>query len=210
MVPTRYVGYVTAAFFAGLLWAQTQPPGVLRGFLVAGGKVDQFVVRSNGNEFPFRRNCLTWVERDDQRIAFTDLRPGEHIEVICDRDDPVPHYARVIHVITEAKREAITRSSYESYRLPVNPIESLAPRGDLVLSGFVSQLIGDAMLLRTRNDGVKTIYLRSDTRFLEGGLRVDATELRPHTRIFVRAGTTLDNEIVAFQVVWGSILVPEP
>jgi hypothetical protein len=86
----------------------------------------------------------------------------------------------------------------------------LAPRGDLVFSGFVSQLTGDAMLLQTRKDGVKTIYLRSDTRFLQGGLRVDAKELRPHTRIFVRAGTTLDNEIVAFQVIWGPILVPEP
>jgi hypothetical protein len=211
MVPTRYAEYVTAAFFAGVLGAQTQPPGVLRGFLMPGGNtVEHFVVRSNGNEFPFRRDCLTWVERDQQRIGFTDLRPGEHIEVICDRDDPIPHYARVIHVITEAQRRAITRSSYESYRLPNNPIESLAPRGDMVFSGFVSQLTGDAMLLQTRKDGVKTIYLRSDTRFLQGGLRVDAKELRPHTRIFVRAGTTLDNEIVAFQVVWGPILVPEP
>lgn len=183
----------------------------MRGFLVAGrNAVEQFVVRSNGNEFPFRRDCLTWIERDHQRIAFRDLQPGEHIEVICDRDDPVPHYVRVIHVITEAQRKAIARSSYESYRLPRNPIETLAPRGDLVFSGFVSQLDDNNIVLQTRRDGIKIISLRSDTSYIEAGIPVGLTELRPHTRIFVRAGATLDNEIVAFQVVWGPILVPEP
>jgi len=73
----------------------------------------------------------------------------------------------------------------------------------------VGQMKGDAMVLHTRLDGEKTIYLRRDTRFLEGGFQVASTELRTHTRIFVRAGRNLDNEIEAYQIVWGRIMDPK-
>jgi hypothetical protein len=37
---------------------------------------------------------------------------------------------------------------------------------------------------------------------------VEAAELKPNMRVFVKAGRTLYNEIEAYQVIWGQILMP--
>jgi hypothetical protein len=65
------------------------------------------------------------------------------------------------------------------------------------------------MVLRTRIDGQKWILLRKDTRFREDGLLVEPSSLRSSTRVFVRAGPSLDGEVEAYEVVWGEILSPD-
>ena len=58
------------------------------------------------------------------------------------------------------------------------------------------------------DDGEKTILLRQDTRYVSEGHLVEAAELSPETRVFVRAGKNSNGQIEAYQVVWGEILEP--
>jgi len=37
---------------------------------------------------------------------------------------------------------------------------------------------------------------------------VEAADLKPNTRVFVRAGKNLEDQIEAYQIVWGEILQP--
>jgi hypothetical protein len=66
------------------------------------------------------------------------------------------------------------------------------------------------MVLHTRLEGQKTILLRGDTRYLEGGTPADPADLKPNTRVFIRAGRNLEDQIEAYQIVWGQILEPTP
>ena len=63
--------------------------------------------------------------------------------------------------------------------------------------------------MHTREAGEQTILLRQDTHYLAQGDTVDAAELKPNMRVFVKAGRTLYNEIEAYQVIWGQILMPQ-
>jgi hypothetical protein len=37
---------------------------------------------------------------------------------------------------------------------------------------------------------------------------VEPADLKPNMRVFVRAGRNLYNEVEAYQVIWGTILMP--
>jgi hypothetical protein len=37
---------------------------------------------------------------------------------------------------------------------------------------------------------------------------VDAADLKPTTRVFVRAGKNLDEQVEAYQIIWGDIMEP--
>ena len=56
----------------------------------------------------------------------------------------------------------------------------------------------------------KWIVVRNDTRFREDGLKVEQSSLHSSTRVFVRAGKNLDDQIEAYEIVWGEILTPAP
>jgi hypothetical protein len=130
------------------------------------------------------------------------------VEVVSDRDATIAvHYARTVHVI-DARPTPRTSLSYERQHAYRSVIDLMAPRGDMTFSGIIAKLAGDRMILRTRMNGEKTILLRRDTRYLEDGALVDAAELKPNTRIFVRAGKNLDDQVEAYQVIWGEILEP--
>jgi len=87
-------------------------------------------------------------------------------------------------------------------------MDLLAPRGNLTYSGVIARLTVDRLVLHTRQEGEKTILLRLDTRYLEGGTMVEAADLKPNTRVFVRAGKNLGDQIEAYQIIWGEILQP--
>jgi hypothetical protein len=96
-------------------------------------------------------------------------------------------------------------------RLPIpyeDPTQSIAPRGTLTFTGMVLRRDDDGLVLRTRANGEKWILVRHDTRFKEDGLRVEPSSLHSSTRVFVRAGTNLDGEVEAYEIVWGEILTP--
>ena len=53
-----------------------------------------------------------------------------------------------------------------------------------------------------------SILLRKDTRYLKDGQLVEAGQLQPTMRVFVRAGKDVYEQVEAYQVIWGTILTP--
>ena len=196
---------------------RAQPPafsGAIRGVLIEydnPGPAGEFSVRAKNTDqvYRFRFDAKTYVEREEQRVWMQSLQKGDTIEVVADRDESVAvHYARTVHVIEAARppRAAALSGRLRSYR--ASPIDLLAPRGNLTYSGVIARLTADRLVLHTRQEGDKTILLRLDTRYLEGGTMAEAADLKPNTRVFVRAGKNFEDQVEAYQVIWGEILQP--
>jgi hypothetical protein len=220
-------------FLPAILWLsiggalRAQEPaftGMIRGLLIecdAPEPSGQFSLRAHitNQVYRFSFDAKTYIEREDQRITMSGVQKGDTLEVVSDRDENVAvHYARTVHVIKShlAPPMPVGSGRYRMYRPRVvdthrtSPLDFLAPRGDLTFSGVIARLTTNGMVLHTRVDGEKTILLRLDTRYLEGGAVVDAADLKPNTRVFVRAGKNLEDQIEAYQIVWGGILQPTP
>ncbi len=86
-------------------------------------------------------------------------------------------------------------------------LERIPQSGNLTFSGVVSRLNSESLVLRTRA-GEQTLLIRRDTRYVANGDTVEAAQLRPNMRVFVRAGRNLYEQVEAYQVIWGSILDP--
>jgi hypothetical protein len=187
---------------------QPAPPGLVHGALLecrAGRESGELSIRAAGNQvFRFRFDDKTYFEREGERVAPNRLEKGDWLEIVADQWPGSPlRYARTVHVI-----EQKTRAAADSWRAAGGGFDPLFLRGDLTFAGVVERLNGERLVLHTRASGDKIILLRRDTRYLSGGRQVDASELKPNTRVFIRAGKNLDNQVEAYQVVWGAILEP--
>ncbi len=211
----HFLPAVLCVYRGATLCAQ-QPafPGVIRGVLIECDErapSGEFSLRANGANqvYRFTFDERTYVEREDQRVSMRGVQEGDTIEVVADRDEGAAvHYARTVHVLEAPRppRPASASGRYRSYHF--RPVDFLAPRGNLTFSGVVARLSADRLVLHTRQEGEKTILLRLDTRYLEGGTMVDAADLKPNTRVFIRGGKNLEDQIEAYQIVWGEILEP--
>ncbi len=213
--PFRLAVAISVVFLPGPLRSQLVPANVPRPVLtgLARGILleldpDEFAVRCPNNlVLRYTFNEKTWFERDNNRVEGRSLKAGEVLEVVSDRGGLPLHYARTVHVIPRAV-PVRPRASAGTFRLYRTPAESIEPRGDLIFTGVVSALEPGRMTVRTRFDGSKLILLRADTRYLESGFEVDQFVLRPNDRIFVRGGKNVDNDVEAYQVIWGEIFEP--
>ncbi len=190
--------------------AQQAPIGIVRGEFVksnsASGEGELVVRTSEGGERQCAFDRKTYFEADNQLVTASALRPGDRLEIVADRKPgSVDCYARTVHVMDAASARP-GPGGRPRLRQSSSPTESFAPRGELMFYGLVVRVDHAVLPLRTRTDGVKTILLRQDTRYIGDGQRVDAAALRNHTRVFIRAGRNLDNDIEAYQVVWGEIV----
>jgi hypothetical protein len=189
---------------------QAFQPGFVRGVLLSetGQSSGELSVRpAPEQEYRFRFDSKTWIERASERIPGSALRPGELLEIVSDHDPRPLEYARLVHVIERARPKAALETGM--YRLPKrHEVEAVDENGNLTYTGIVSSIDGTRLTLRTRFDGEKTVYLRPDTRYLNGGSEAGAAAIEPNARIFVRAGRNLDHEIEAYQIIWGTILEP--
>lgn len=208
------VGIASLASFAGIALAQTPPlvPALVRGVLLERDTQTpsgEFSVRAPDNQvYRYQFDRKTYVERDDQMIEVKRLEPGEKVEVVS---DTVPglilRYARTIHVLPEPA--PARPSSANRLRVYRPSVERNLPTGNLTYSGVVFRLSGERLVLHTREGGEQSLLLRKDTRYLENGEIVDAATLKPNTRVFVRAGKDLYDQVEAYQVIWGKILDPK-
>jgi hypothetical protein len=204
-------------FVPVLLAAQPPVRGVLleRDAQAASG---QFSVRLPTHEvLRYRFDPKTYVERDTQSIDVLRLKPGEKVEVASDPiEGLVLRYARSVHVIAQPPAPAPPRpaarptSSSLSRLRSANRLaeERALPTGNLTYSGVVSRMSGDRIVLHTRDGREQALVLRRDTRYLLNGDLVDPATLKLNTRVFVRAGKDLWDQIEAYQVIWGKILAP--
>jgi hypothetical protein len=204
-------GWVIVLLCAGAAIAQEAAPiGIVRGEFLkwdgSGGKGDIELLAADARVLTCSFDAKTFFERDNQRIAPAAMAKGDRLEIVADRrPGSRVCYARTVQVIDPMM---IRRSLAARARLrdSASPTELFAPRGDLTYAGVVTRLEPDAMVLKTRADGEKTILLRSDTRYISEGLRVEPATLQLRTRVFVRAGKNLDGDVEAYQVMWGEIV----
>ena len=192
------------------------PPPLLQGVLLERDpqtSSGEFSVRAaDFHVFRFLFDAMTYVERDQQAIDVSRLQPGEKVEVVSDEAaGSLLRYARTIHVVpSPAPPRPLSQGRVRAYRDSADRLMSLdrIPAGTVGLSGVVSRLGTDHVVLHMRSGAAQTILLRQDTRYLEGGEMVEASQLKPNMRVFIRAGKTLYNEMEAYQVIWGEILEP--
>ena len=209
--------------WASAIWvfaagAQTPPPGFVRGVILecdsqtATGEV---AIRAADNQvFRYQFDAKTYAERDDQLIQASRLKPGEKVEVVSDRSPVYTlRYARTIHVVQPLPPpRPLTMGRYRAAN-PGNATNNvnnakLDRLPALTFSGVVFRLNGERVILHTRGTGDQSILLRADTRYLREGETVEAKDLKPNMRVYVRAGKNLYDEVEAYQIVWGTILTP--
>ena len=189
------------------------PSGIVRGDLLkwTGTPTSGQILLTNPNgEYRCGFDAKTYIERDGQRVAIGAFSPGDRIEILADRKTGSQAcYARTLHAVEQMPVRTVPGRRPPLVRGP-SPTETWAPRGDLTFSGRVVRVTDTLMVLRTRTEPTQEILLRQDTRYLAGGVRVEATTLKVNTHVFVRGGRNLDNEIEAYQVIWGDIVQPAP
>jgi hypothetical protein len=169
--------------------------------------VGELSIRTADNQvLRYQFDRKTYAEREDRLIEPSRLVPGEQVEIVSDRTPgSLVRYARTIHVIEpKAPPRPLSQGRLRAY----NPKLDTVRTGNLTYSGVVLRLNDSRVMIHTRDAGDLAIQLRNDTRYLENGVVVQAVDLKPNTRVFVRAGKDVYNQIEAYQVIWGNILDP--
>ena len=197
--------------------AQTpSPPALVRGVILecdSQAPSGELAVRNASNEvFRYQFDAKTYAERDGQLIQASRLRPGENVEVVSDRSPVSPvRYIRTVHVIqSPPPPRPLTMGRYRAPN-PAVPRRSgldTLPTGTLTFAGVVGRLNGERVVLHTRGTGEQNILLREDTRYLQDGEIVEAKDLKPNMRVYIRAGKNLYDQVEAYQIIWGTILTP--
>jgi hypothetical protein len=100
----------------------------------------------------------------------------------------------------------LTQGRYRAYR---SADDRNVPTGTLTYAGVVFRISPDRLMLHTRTGGEQAIQLRKDTRYLQNGEIVQAEQLGLNTRVFIRAGKDVYDQVEAYQVIWGTILDPK-
>ena len=186
-------------------YAQDQAPGgVVRGQAIHINVGKIHIQTPGGISYLCGFDNYTYMERDGVRIAPGALRAGDSVELITERRVDAC-YARTLRVLP-ARRPTSTKPLATRHR---TVLDHVYPRGNLTFAGVVIRLSPEVMVLRTREEPEKLVVLRDDTRFMAGGFPVEPTALSVNTRVFVRAGRNIDNDIEAYQVIWGEIAGPK-
>ena len=190
---------------ASALAQENAPQGFLRGDLIRWqGAPDQgeftFLVWPD-HVYTCSYDDRTYVERDKQRVTMDRLVKGDHLEVVADRQaDSLHCYARAIQIQPQFLPGANLRM-----------LEPLAAESlPFTLSGAVSSITPELLILRLRSGAHKVIRLRPETRYLQDGQATDRSALAANRVVFIRATKDLHGETEASQVIWGKILQPQP
>jgi hypothetical protein len=189
------------------------PIGILRGQLLqwnyAGpAHSGQLTIRNSDNAvYTCLFDARTYFEREHRMIAPTGLTGGESVEVVADhKPESASCYARTVEVIDAPARGVA--GSRPRLRTTSSPTETFAPRGAVAFGGLVVRLESGRFTVRTRA-GVIHVMLRPDTRYLGGGMQLDAAALAVNAHVFIRAGYDFDGLLEAFQIVWGEIIAAQ-
>ncbi len=199
-------------FAAGGLAQETAPIGILRGDLLSWSgtaRTGELIFRNADHRvFQCSFDSKTYFERAHEHLGVASMQAGDRVEVVADhKDGSGLCYARTVHVL-DGHPAALTSGVRPHLRSASRPTESFAPRGDMTFAGVVLRINPDVLVLRLRSHEQRTVHLRSDTRYLSAGQSLDRSNLEVNTRVFIRAGKNLEDEIEAYQIVWGSILEP--
>lgn len=179
--------------------AADAPPALVRGEIVEIDRTE-FTLRSDNIVHRFRTDEHTYLERGESPIQLRDLHKGETVDVVTERTTGV-RYARLVKVTPVRTRLPLWT--------PSETLPSLIPRGLLTFSGMVLQVSDNRLVLRLRKGEEKVFRLREDTAYRADGRMTGRASLKSQTRVFVRGGQGIDDNLEAYEVVWGEILHPQ-
>ena len=186
-------------------------PAIVSGEIIECSQSSLSVRTAQHQVLLFKLDDKTYVERENARIPSMLLKTGDTVDIVTDRNEPNQiRYAQLVRIAEAPPKEPAYRK-----RLPLNPLpvrtgisDHLIPRGRLTYAGLVTKKLDDRLVLRTRSEGEKVIFLRNDTNFRSEGRQVTLADLPLQMQVFVRAGKNWDSEVEAYEVVWGEILTP--
>ena len=185
-----------------LLGAEVVPVGVVSGYISDIQPASFLLKTITQKEFRCSYDHRTWFEQSRLRVPVKAFQPADLVEIVADRRliDGTPCYVRTVRLADMSKKQSgRMRITYRAVT------ENIIPRGEYQWAGTVSKLTADKMILRTRDDGYKTIVLRQDTRYLEDGVVSEWERLRPNTRVSIRAGRNFEGAVEVYQIIWGSV-----
>lgn len=197
------------SFLLSPLPAQPVPPAFLRGDFVEMKGADKYgefwVSTADGKTYRCKFDDRTWFESNKLRITAAALQAGDHLEVVSDRSNQPSGdcYARTVHVVEIVTPVHTRLRPYQSVT------EHIAPRGDLTYAGVVIHVNSSRIEIRLRSQASPVaLILRPDTRYVQDGIQIEAGVLKPTTRVYIRAGRNLEEQVEAYQISWGEILNP--
>jgi hypothetical protein len=195
-------------------WTQENAPaGLIKGdFLSWTGtpRSGQFVFQSTGNRiYSCSYDDKTFIERENRLITIASAERGDRLAIVSDyKTNSTLCYARLVHVL-DLQRTYAVPGVQPRPKKPSRLIEPFGPRGNMTLSGLVMGVKSNVLTLKSRAGEYETIQLRPDTRYSTEGQTAEASNLLVNTLVFVRCGKNLENQVEAYQVVWGEILRPQ-
>ena len=197
--------YWVCLFGCVALLGQDVSPGLVRGTLLQAEAGFVMIRQPAGTVVRCGFDSHTWIERDRRRLSMDALEPGTPIEALTDvRSGRC--YTRTIRLSPPTSGSATRRNPLSSFRAT---LDSIYPRGNLTFGGVVLRRSPTLLVVRTRTEPEKVIRLRDDTRFLDSGSPASVSDVAVNTRVFIRAGKNFENEVEAYQVIWGEIAGPK-
>jgi hypothetical protein len=204
--------YGVLAIGSTMLAQESAPVGIVRGdlslLLVRAGIGTLDIRAASGTVYQCDFDTQSLIERDNLPIPASSLTKGEQIELLVDRKRE-RCYARIIRVIGKTALTS-AKAPKPRVRLSTNALEHIYPRGNLTFSGVIVRMNPTMLVLRTRTEPEKVIHLREDTRFLDSGHPGELANLSVNTRVFIRGSKTFEDQLEAYQVIWGQIAGPKP
>jgi hypothetical protein len=205
---------IRAAFLLALvispIGAVEMPTGFFRGALLRweGTAKDGTIIAQNANgEFQCHYDKLSWLELEKRRVTPDKLREGDPLEILADRHPgETVCYVLTLKVLgpepppSRAKQKAVAAK-------PVITRPALVRHGQDNFAGVVTSVTDNVLTLHTR-EGDHAFQLRSDTRYVGNGLRMERGDVNVNMRVSVEAGRNRGGEWEAFQLTWGSITQP--
>lgn len=177
------------------------PVGVVSGYLSAVTKTSFVVKTPAGKQYRCTYDYRTWFEHTKVRVTASAFQPTDLVEILADRRfiEGAPCYARTVRLSDPLPKESgRMRIAYRA------TTEHIIPRGEFSWSGIIASIKDGEIRLRTRNQGYKTLVLRTDTRFLQDGGLSSLDRLQTNQHIFVRAGRNVEGLTEVYQIIWGS------
>lgn len=186
------------------LSAQEVTPPIVRGTLTRADAGVLEIQSAPGATVRCGFDTHTWIEQDRKRLSLTALEVGVSVEALTD--------LRAGRCYTRTLR-LVPAGAPITARRPMTPVRSMVeniyPRGNLTFGAVVTRRSPTVIVVRTRSGPEKLIHLREDTRFLDSGAPATAADIVVNSRVFIRAGKNFNNDLEAYQIIWGEIEGPK-
>jgi hypothetical protein len=157
--------------------------------------------------FQCRYDKLSWLELEKRRVTPDKLLEGDPLEILADRHPgETACYILKLEVLppqpppSRAKAKATATAAVK----PFGTRPPVIRHGKDNFAGVVTKISQTLMTIHTR-EGEQTFLLRTDTRYIGNGLKMEHGDVGVNMRLSVEASRTRDGGWEAFQLTWGSI-----